>query len=650
MKQEIKFTHNEQQFLQDSSSAVGPSHFSLLVEKNEVGLFSLENDRITYANPSFIRIIESTPSQVIGHSILQFIDEKDHQLLSNALEVMKNAQSDRFSKEIRLRKSDEVCFISLHLTVVSRSDEHIVIIGASRNATQRVQKRIELSHTKAQYEALYRNLQDGIFIYNYIDEKVIDCNQAALDILGFNEKSEMFEVNRYDLIPKTSKFFPGYDLHEITRVHGVRVIKGESFNSKGVFIGKDNKEILANVNVVPTLNSTGEAYVIFHDTTSSVLNKLALKSSESRYRDLFENSHEAIIYTDFISKKPILCNKNALDLFGFATFEEFAQVKFVTFFADKMIDGVSASSYVNVKMQQALDKGRAELSYRFRKNNGKIIIVESVLIGDNSHKGKPKIISFARDVTIIHNAQKALNDKNEELKKYIDSNLQLENFAYLASHDLQTPLRSIISFTQLLKRRTTGQLSKESIEFMEYIIKSSLNMQKLINDLLSYSRVNTTEIVIEKIAPREMLRDMLIELNPIIKEQKAQINQVDIPLQIHADPTKIRQVFQNLMTNALKFHRADRSVIINIKAEETAHEWLFSIEDNGIGIPEEYQQKIFLLFKRLHGPSEFEGTGIGLAMVKKIIEQHDGKIWIESNKDKGTTFYFTIVKPNLSQH
>ncbi|MEM9820072.1 MAG: ATP-binding protein [Bacteroidota bacterium] len=618
--------------------------FALLVEKNEAGLFALEDDLVSYANPAFLAVVHMKAEDLIGKSILITIAKQDQYLLKDALESMKSGQIKRFSKEVRLPfQEDEEQYFSMHLTVVSEPDEaKLTIIGASRNASARVKKRIELAQTKAKYEALYRNLEDGIFIYNYIEEKIIDCNEAAYLLLGYDHRNEFLEKNRFDIIPKHSIYAPGMDLHEITRQHGLKVVKGETFTSKGVLIGKKGNEILADVNVVPTFEVIGEAFVIFHDTTNVVLNKLALKASEVKYRTIFENSHEAIIYTDVKTMRPILCNKNALQLFGFDDFETLASKAPSDYLADTLIGGMQAEDYAHAKIMEASKEGRAEASYRLRKNNGKIIIIDSILIGDNSNPDQPKVISFVKDITNVYNAQKALNQKNEELKKYIDSNLQLENFAYLASHDLQTPLRSIISFTQLLQRRTKDLLNQEAQEYMNYIVSSSISMQNLINDLLSYSRVNTTEINLQAFNLNDLLDELLIEFHPTIKEKEASIVKRNIPTSIQGDAAKLRQVFQNLLSNALKFNRLDQKPEVIITARQNNQNWVFSIQDNGIGIAQEFQEKIFLLFKRLHSASEFDGTGIGLAMVKKIIEQHKGKIWLESKAGEGTTFYFSL--------
>lgn len=254
-----------------------------------------------------------------------------------------------------------------------------------------------------------------------------------------------------------------------------------------------------------------------------------------------------------------------------------------------------------------------------------------------------------RDVTeknfqrkIIEQQIQDLNVKNDELQKYIHSNLHLEQFAYLASHDLKAPLRTIISFTQLLHKRLNDRLEEDEMEFMEFVVGASNNMLNLINDILSFSRVNTTKIQLKEVNMNILAKEVVDELKMLIKEKDAEVEISSLPDDIQADSTKIRQLLQNLITNALKFVDEERPPRIRISARLIGDHWRFEVADNGIGIPPAYQKKIFLLFQRLNNSSKYEGTGIGLATCKKIIEQHQGEIGVESESGQGSTFFFTI--------
>jgi len=237
-----------------------------------------------------------------------------------------------------------------------------------------------------------------------------------------------------------------------------------------------------------------------------------------------------------------------------------------------------------------------------------------------------------------------LNTKNEELKKYIDSNMQLENFAYITSHDLREPLRTISGFANLLEKKYLGKLDETADEYLGYILTSTKNMNALIEDLLIFSRVHTGEHTIEKIDLDDLLFQVVRSLDGSIKDTGAIVTYENIPETIKANRTKIKQLFQNLISNAIKFRKPDIAPQVIISAKSKGKFWEFIVQDNGIGINEEYFDKIFMIFKRLHTKDQYEGTGIGLSLCKKIVEQHGGEIHPESTVGEGTTFYFTIEK------
>ncbi|MEZ4829837.1 MAG: ATP-binding protein [Bacteroidia bacterium] len=291
-----------------------------------------------------------------------------------------------------------------------------------------------------------------------------------------------------------------------------------------------------------------------------------------------------------------------------------------------------------------------------RVSQGKTIRVRDAFVnGDNTtyfsitfapitdlHGENSGTVIIVRDETELKTKELDLNRKNEQLKKYIESNLNLENFAYLASHDLSAPIRTIVSFTQLLEKRLTHVISDEDKEYLDFVVSASKNMQRLIHDLLTYSRVNTTKINIFPLNVPQLLEEIQNELYIPINEKKATLIYTNIPETISADRIKFRQLLSNLIMNALKFSQPGIPPQIEISCEIELDQWRFHVKDNGIGIAKEYQENIFLLFRRLHKESEYEGTGIGLALCKKIVEQHKGEMGVNSEKGKGSDFYFTI--------
>ena len=258
---------------------------------------------------------------------------------------------------------------------------------------------------------------------------------------------------------------------------------------------------------------------------------------------------------------------------------------------------------------------------------------------------------ISRDITARRRAEEALAQTTQELLR---SNQELEQFAYVASHDLQEPLRMIASYTQLLSRRYQGRLDAEADEFIKYAVDGATRLQVLINDLLAYSRVGTQGKSFALTECSEVLNRVLDNLKIAIDESAATVRHCVLP-RVMADATQLTQLFQNLISNAIKF-RHNRPPEIEISAERKkdphppprmppADVWLFSVRDNGIGIEPQYFDRIFIIFQRLHGRNDYEGTGIGLAICKKIVERHGGRIWVESAPGTGATFHFTIPEP-----
>lgn len=219
-------------------------------------------------------------------------------------------------------------------------------------------------------------------------------------------------------------------------------------------------------------------------------------------------------------------------------------------------------------------------------------------------------------------------------------NKELEQFAYVASHDLQEPLRTTTSFVELLRKQYQGQMDEKADKYIDYIVQSNDRMKTLIHDLLDYSRIGREKKLVQ-VDCNHLLAEVLEDLHQGIRENEAIIRAGELPI-VNAFRTELKQLFQNLVTNSIKFRKSNESPVVEINAEKEHGTLTFSFRDNGIGIEPTYQEKIFIIFKRLHKRSDYEGAGIGLAHCKKIVELHGGKIWVESVPGEGSTFFFTI--------
>jgi light-regulated signal transduction histidine kinase (bacteriophytochrome) len=239
----------------------------------------------------------------------------------------------------------------------------------------------------------------------------------------------------------------------------------------------------------------------------------------------------------------------------------------------------------------------------------------------------------------LQRATEKLEQQTRELER---SNNELNQFGYVVSHDLQEPLRAITGFLDLLHRRYRGQLDEKADQYIDFAVNGARRMQALIQDLLSYARVGARQVKFVPVDTARVLRDALANLRAAIEESGAQVSHEETLPTISGDATQLTQLFQNLIGNALKFRREDCPLQIRIGAASRERRAEFAIGDNGIGIAESDFDRIFQVFQRLHERGKYPGTGIGLAVCKKIVERHDGEIWVESEPGKGTTFHFTL--------
>jgi PAS domain S-box-containing protein len=293
-------------------------------------------------------------------------------------------------------------------------------------------------------------------------------------------------------------------------------------------------------------------------------------------------------------------------------------------------------------LRDALVPGQdRDFVHRVLAADGSIVWMRSI-VASLSHDAAPGLLNgFTVDITAARLAEQALARRAEELAR---SNKDLEDFAYVASHDLQEPLRMVSSYTELLAERYQGRLDAGADEFIAFIVDGVARMRALIGDLLVYSRVGTNGREFVPVECQAALDRAVKNLRAGILESGASVSQGALPV-VKADASQLAQLFQNLIGNSIKF-RGPAPPSVHVSAEESGAEWSFSVSDNGIGIDPQYFATIFGLFQRLHTAQEYDGTGIGLTICKKIVERHGGRIWVDSQVGNGATFRFTIPKSN----
>lgn len=378
-----------------------------------------------------------------------------------------------------------------------------------------------------------------------------------------------------------------------------------------------------------------------------------LLNSSIDYQFLFERSNDGILIHDIDRNKTVLVNQKALQLLD----RKKEEVIFKSA-SEYLHDRIPSSDYSMQQLETLIDKikkaGKGNYERRHIRSDGEII-----WLSVSGYKMPPPqshlLVVVYRDITSLKNQEAlvkqqniVLKDKNEELTKYIESNHELEQYGHMTAHELQSPLKTILSFVKLMDLQINAKKYEAIEDHLKYISAASEEMEDLIRSLLNYSKIDACKINIQEVDFEKLMEKVFFTLEQSITEKKANIQLESFPQKLFADPIKLRQVFQNLLSNSLKYQADENIPDIKINVKETDNLWLFSVSDNGIGIPKEHYDNVFESFRRLNNRLKYRGTGLGLSLCKKFIEQHNGQIWVESDFGKGSTFFFTIAKKNYN--
>ncbi len=390
------------------------------------------------------------------------------------------------------------------------------------------------------------------------------------------------------------------------------------------------------------VNAVLEAEIAEHKQTEERLRQLALQN-----RMILESAGEGVI---------------GLDMDGNHTFVNPAAAKMLGYGVDELIGRHSHLMWHHSKKDgspypeeecpmhvalrdRTVHHTRDEVFWRKDGTRFDVEYTSTPIIDNDKIVGA--VLTF-RDITSRKKIEEALKRSHEELELRVmertselaRSNEELEKFAYVSSHDLQEPLRMVSSFVQLLAKRYKGRLDQDADDFINFAVDGANRMQTLITDLLAYSRVGRRGREFREVSSEAVLDHALLNLGTVIEQSGAVVTKDPLPV-VTGDETQLVQLFQNLIGNAIKFCKG-RTPRIHIAAEQKKNEWFFSVRDNGIGIAPEYYERIFSIFQRLQSRQEYPGTGIGLAICRKVVERHGGRIWLESEPGLGSTFYFTL--------
>ncbi len=514
----------------------------------------------------------------------------------------------------------------IHVWIHGSLNDESSILLALIDITQR--KKAEIDRDKA--EALEKISRQSEEIYRNMFEK-----NSAVQILMEPNRGDIIKVNE-----AASKFY-GYSTETLKtmNISQISFLQTEQImkNIRLAYTGERNnfivKHKLANGDVrymdiyICMVNYYGEEllYLILHDITDRIEAEYKLKHSRERYRNLLESISDRIYVLDHDLRFVVIneavvefVKKSREDIIGKQITEVFTDIKSYPVY-DAIIKVLNTSKPIVIEDNITQNEGK---DYWYNVN------IYPVPEG---------ALCITSNITLQKENENSLRIMNEKLKK---SNEELEQFAYIASHDLQEPIRMISNFSEILRQDYYEKLDQDAREYIDTIIDGSERMSEIVADLLEYSRIEKKKRPFDNIDLNEVLNKVIKNLDTLIKSKKAQIIHDDLPT-IFADKVQIILVLQNLLSNAIKFVK-DKTPVIYIKSKSLKNKWIISVRDNGIGISKTYHDKIFEMFRRLHTKDEYPGTGIGLTSCKKIIDRHNGDIWLESELGKGSTFYFSI--------
>jgi PAS domain S-box-containing protein len=510
------------------------------------------------------------------------------------------------------------------------------IEGTIQDITEAKKAELALKVKEEQLNLIYNSTAGIIFLLgvenNGEDFYFISMNNSGLETIGAKPE-DLFNKPVREVIPEPSFSLVITKYKEAIQTGKPVVWQEETPYPTGTKTGI--------VTVTPIYDNEGNCVRLVgsvNDITELKETERSLAISRQQYKSLFDQNPDAVYsldlegnFTDFNPGLEKLLECSRQDIIQAGTFVPFCH-------PDDLEKTVNYFLNVQTGDAQNYDVRAITFTGKLKYLN----IINMPIMVDGKITG---VYGIAKDITSEKLALLQLELSATQLQ---NSNIELERFAYIASHDMQEPLRMISSFLQLLEKKYHDSIDEKGREYIRFAVEGSLRMKQLINDLLDYSRVSTSKQNLEKVDIDLVMNDVLQNLSLQIKEKQAVIKADGLPSLPVADKTQMIQLFQNLLSNALKYSGSQQTQI-EIAAIEQEDEWLFSVKDNGIGFDEIFADKVFVIFHRLHNKSEYSGTGMGLAICKKIIDRHGGKIYANSVPGEGSTFWFTIKKHLITE-
>jgi PAS domain S-box-containing protein len=585
----------------------------------------------------------STMAKITGKPLSKILGSDDWELFpSDAAEIMKKSDK-KVIKQGKTFTFEERVFshidgeIRSYLTTKGpyrgHDDSILGIFGIARDITYLKISEEKLKKSENQFRTLFETMIQGV-VYQDENGKITAMNPAAERIMGYTLEDIQGRTSEdpiWQSIYPDGTEFPG-DQHPSmvalkTGKEVEDVVMGLNYPTKPGYTW-------LNIHAVPQFregeNKPYQVYTTFTDITPQINAENELRSSEKQYHSLFNKMTEGFALHEIVLNndgEPV--DYRFIDINP--AFEELTGLKKANIVGKLKSDVIPEDNvdWVNIYGKVALtgESIHFDMYSEALKRHYDILSFS------------PAQNQFAVLFTDITERKKVENELKKTMTHLKRSNYELEQFAYVASHDLKEPLRMITSFLQLLQKRYGNKLGDDADEFIDFAVDGATRMNEMINDLLTYSRLSK-DLEFVDVDMNQVLEHVKQNLDVLIHENNAVITSDPLPT-VNGDEVQMIQLLQNLIGNSIKY-KDENAPEIHISAYKNESEWLFSVEDNGIGIEPEYRDRIFQIFKRLHGVGEYEGTGIGLAISKRIVERHGGKIWVDSECCNGSKFNFII--------
>lgn len=629
-----KLKYEEEITANRAALATQETRFKLVLDKLKKALNSStdiictinEDGKFTRLNEATKLILGYEPREMLGKNFMDFIYPEDFKPAIKVYLKIKNGFGTSDFENKYYKKDGTV--VSLEWSAKwDETDKKIYCIA--RDITQRKASEAALKVSEEKYKMLFHQHPLPMFIHEIDSLKFLELNEAAVIHYGFS-RNEFLNMSVLDILADKAA--------ENSKNIYLKTKPVSAYKEIGEHQKKNNETFYAEITSgLIDFEGKKAKIILVKDQTKKLLEE------HEKLIFLSQQAFDAIWDWD-LKTNEVKWNGGQKNLLGLAD----------PLFMNKVDWGLKNlhpddRERVETKLNKCLAEHTSgwEDEYRFNvgNNNYKYIHDRGYILYDDNNQ-PIRMIGAIQDLSETKAHENILQQLNTSLeiraRELLESNAELERFAYVASHDLQEPLRMVSSFLQLLEKRYKDKLDQKAHEYIAYAVDGAERMKRLILDLLEYSRVNSSISEKEDVDVNRIIDDLRITYKNVLKETDGTISNEQLPL-VRGNKTQILQLFQNLIGNAFKY-RSNNPPVINISYEEDNNAYKFAVTDNGLGIDSKFFDKIFIIFQRLHNREQYSGTGIGLAICKKIIDKHGGEIGVTSTHGEGSSFYFTLPK------